>query len=104
MQANNCNQGNDLGDTETDFLLLCHREEIKKAESGNKLLRESCIEKRDKLELAQQNHQVALNDLHYLSLTTARHEGDMKEKMKALRKELQVLCPTCVIALSWFTC
>jgi hypothetical protein len=85
----------------TDILLLCHREDLKRAESENKQLRESFIKTRDKLELAQQNHQRALNDLQN---QTARREGDMKEKMKALEKELQVLCPNCVIVLSWFTC
>jgi hypothetical protein len=93
VQENNCNQGNDLGDTETDVLLLCHREELKRAESENKQLCESL--------LAQQNHQRALNELHD---QTARREGDMNEKIKALEKELQVLCPNCVIVLSWFTC
>jgi hypothetical protein len=81
--------------------LLYRREELKRAESENKQLRESFIETRDKLELAQQNHQRALNELHD---QTARREGDMNEKIKALEKELQVLCPNCVIVLSWFTC
>jgi len=84
--------------------LLYRREELKRAESENKQLRESCIETRDTLELAQQNYQKALNDLHNQALTAARREEDTKEKMKALKKELQVLCPNCVIALSWFTC
>ena len=84
--------------------LLYHSEGLKRAEIENKQLRENFIETRDKLELAQQNHQKALNDLHDQALSAARREEDMKEKMKALKKELQVLCPNCVIALSWFTC
>jgi len=76
---------------------LCHREELKRAESENKQLRESFMKARDKLELAQQDHQRVLNELHD---QTARREGDMKEKIKALEKELQVLCPNCVIVLS----
>ena len=67
--------------------LLYRREGLKRAESENKQLRESCIETRDTLELAQQNHRKALNDLHDQTLSAARREEDMKEKMKAMNKE-----------------
>ena len=67
--------------------LLYHSEGLKRAEIENKQLRENFIETRDKLELAQQNHRKALNDLHDQTLSTARREEDMKEKMKAMNKE-----------------